>query len=328
MSETNNSKNVRDDEIDLLDLFKKMGNGLAKMFRTLGRWFLVSVVFLFRNWLPLFLSVVLGVGASYLLKFTSASFYTSDLVLRTNTMPAADMIAYINRLHTYCKEDNQAALADAISLKGGQVKNILDINASWIIDKGADGVPDMVDLKDKHDIYDTSDIRMTDRLNVRVKILEPLELGNVRDGILKFVAYDSLFIQRNRVRIRQNEELQVRISYDLLQLDSLQKIKYFEETQRMSQPGNGQMIFLQEQKTQLVYPEIQGLFERKQQLDADLTLYKDIVTVLSDFSIPAKRQNGGMYYGKVLIPLFFFLTLIILILLKNRKKLTEVYDKY
>jgi len=243
-------------------------------------------------------------------------------------MPAADMIAYINRLHTYCKEDNQAALADAISLKGGQVKNILDINASWIIDKGADGVPDMVDLKDNHDIYDTLDIRMTDRLNVRVKILEPLELGNVRDGILKFVAYDSLFIQRNRVRIRQNEELQVRISYDLLQLDSLQKIKYFEETQRMSQPGNGQMIFLQEQKTQLVYPEIQGLFERKQQLDADLTLYKDIVTVLSDFSIPAKRQNGGMYYGKVLIPLFFFLTLIILILLKNRKKLTEVYNKY
>jgi len=145
---------------------------------------------------------------------------------------------------------------------------------------------------------------------------------------LKFVAYDSLFSQRNRVRIRQNEELQVRISYDLLQLDSLQKIKYFEETQRMSQPGNGQMIFLQEQQTQLVYPEIQGLFERKQQLDADLTLYKDIVTVLSDFSIPAKRQNGGMYYGKVLIPLFFFLTLIILILLKNRKKLTEVYNKY
>jgi len=328
MSDTVNNKNVKDDEIDLLDLFKRIGRSLSKMFNAIGRGILISIVFLFRKWLPLFLSVVLGVGASYLLKFTSASFYTSDLVLRTNTMPAADMIAYINRLHTYCKEDNQAALADAISLKGGQVKNILDINASWIIDKGADGVPDMVDLKDKHDIYDTSDIRMTDRLNVRVKILEPLELGNVRDGILKFVAYDSLFIQRNRVRIRQNEELQVRISYDLLQLDSLQKIKYFEETQRMSQPGNGQMIFLQEQKTQLVYPEIQGLFERKQQLDADLTLYKDIVTVLSDFSIPAKRQNGGMYYGKVLIPLFFFLTLIILILLKNRKKLTEVYNKY
>ena len=328
MSETNNSKNVRDDEIDLLDLFKRMGNGLGKMFRTLGRWFLISVVFLFRNWLPLGLSLVLGVGASYLIKFTSASFYTSDMVLKTNTMTADEMIAYINRLHTFCKEDNQTALTEAISLNAGQVKNILDINANWIIDKGADGIPDIVDLKDNHNIYDTLNIRMSDRLNIRVKIIEPQELGNVRDGLLKYVSDDSLSNQRNKVRIRQNQELQERIRYDLEQLDSLQKIKYFEETQRMSQPGNGQMIFLQEQKTQLVYPEIQGLFERKQQLDANLTLYKDIVTVLSDFSIPAQRKNGGMYYGKVLIPLFFCLTLIILILLRNRKKLKEVYDKY
>jgi len=142
MSETTNSKNVRDDEIDLLDLFKRMGRGLGNMFTTLGRWFLISLVFLLRNWLPLFVSMVLGVGASYLLKFTSASFYTSDMVLKTNTMTADEMISYINRLHTYCREGNQTALSEAISLKDDKVKNILDISANWIIDKGADGIPD------------------------------------------------------------------------------------------------------------------------------------------------------------------------------------------
>jgi hypothetical protein len=237
------------------------------------------------------------------------------------------MIAYINRLHTYCKENNQTALIEAISLKAGQSKNILDIKASWIIDKGADGIPDMVDLKDSHNIYDTLNIRMSDRLNIRVNIIEPQELGNVRDGLIKFIQRDSLFQQRNRVRIRQNQELQERIRYDLEQLDSLQKIKYFEETQRMSQPGNGQMIFLQEQKTQLVYPEIQELFERRQQIDASLTLYKDIVTVLSDFSIPAKRKNGVLYYSMMIIPGLFGLTLILLILLKNKKKLKEIFTE-
>jgi hypothetical protein len=250
------------------------------------------------------------------------------MVLKTNTMTADEMISYINRLHIYCKEENQIALAEAISLKADQVKNILDINANWIIDKGDDGIPDAVDLKNTHDVYDTVNIRMSDRLNVRVKINEPQELGNLRDGLLKYVSADSLTIQRNNVRIRQYQELQVRISYDLEQLDSLQKIKYFEETQRMSQPGNGQMIFLQEQKTQLVYPEIQELFARRQQLDAILTLFKDIVTVLSDFSIPAQRQNGGFYYARVVVPIFFLLTLIVLILLKNRKKLKEVLNKY
>lgn len=317
-----------DDEIDLLELLRRFWNALCRMFRSIGRWTLISIVFLFRNWLPLGLSVILGVGASYLLKFTLDPFYTSDLVLRTNTLPAADMIEYIDRLHTYCEEDNQAALMGAISLSEDQVKNIIDINSCWIIDRGRDGIPDIVDIKDKHNIYDTLNIRMQDRLNIRVKVIVPQVLINVRDGIIRYIDSDSLFQQRNRIRLKQSQELATRYGYDILQLDSLQKIKYFEETQRLSQPGDGQMVFLQEQKTQLVYSDIYGLFEKRQILDADLTLYEDIVTILSDFSKPAKRKNGGTYYGKVVIPLFFCLTLIVLILLNNRKKLQEVFLNY
>lgn len=328
MSESENIKNVRDDEIDLLDLFKRMGKGLGKMFRTLGRWLLISIVFLLRNWLPLLASVIIGVGASYLLKFTSASFYTSDMVLRTNAIQAGDMIPYINRLHIYCKEKNQAALSEAVSLNNDQIKNIIDINAYWIIDKNADGTPDMVDLRESHDVYDTINIRMNDRLNVRVKIIQPQELHNLRDGLLMYIDKDSLFQQRNRVRLRQINEMVARLDYDILQLDSLQKIKYFEETKRLNQTGNSPILLMQEQKTQLVYSDIHGLFERKQNLDSELSLYNDLATILSDFSIPAQRQNGGMYYGKVVIPSVFVLTLIILIILHNRKKLKDIFEKY
>jgi hypothetical protein len=328
MSETMNSRNVRDDEIDLLELFKRFGNALGRMFRTLGRWTLISIVFLLRHWLPLGLSIALGIGISALLKYTSGSFYSSNLVLKTNNPPPSDYIEYINRLHTFCKENNRPALMDAISVSEVQAKNIIDISAFWIIDKGADGIADMVDLNNTHNVYDTINIRMQDRLNVGVRIKVPQELSNIRNGIIRYINSDSLFQQRNRVRLRQNQELQLRITYDLLQLDSLQKIKYFEETQRMSQPGNGQMIFLQEQKTQLVYPEIHELFERKQYLDANRTLYKDIVTVLSEFSIPAERVNGLMYYGKNVIPVFFGLTIILLIILTNRNKVKEIFRKY
>ncbi len=328
MSETTDSKTTKDDEIDLLDLFKRMGNAFGRMFRTLGRWSLVSIVFLFRRWLPLCLSIILGVGASYLLKYTSSSFYTSDLVFRTNNYTPADMIAHINRLHTYCKENNRPALMQATGLSQDQAKNLSDISAFWIIDQGRDGIADMVDFKNNHNIYDTVNVRMQDRFNVRVKINEPQEVANIKNGLIRYINSDSLFQQRNRVRLRQNRELLTRLEYDILQLDSLQKIKYFEETQRMSKPGNGQMIFLQEQKTQLVYPDIQDLLEKKQRIDADMTLYKDIITVLSEFSVPTQRQNGGMYYGKVVIPVFFSITLLILILLTNKKKLKEIYNRY
>jgi hypothetical protein len=128
--------------------------------------------------------------------------------------------------------------------------------------------------------------------------------------------------------MRQNHELLARLNFDILQLDSLQKVKYFEETRNIKPITGGQIVFLQEQKTQLVYTDIQSLFARKQLLESERDLYSGIVTVLSDFSMPTGRENGTMFYGKKVIPFFFFLTLIVLIIFANRKKLFELYKKY
>ena len=85
------------------------------------------------------------------------------------------------------------------------------------------------------------------------------------------------------------------------------------------------MIFLQEQKTQLVYSDIYNLYEQKQKLEAERDLYKEIITVLSEFSVPAKRDNGLIYYGKYVIPICFLITLLVLIIIANQRKLEEVY---
>lgn len=329
MSEiTTNNKNVRDDEIDLLDLFRRMGKTLSKWFNALGRAFLISVVFMLRKWLPLGLSVIIGVGVSYLLKYTSESSFTSDMVLRTNTVAPADLIPYINKLHTFCMENNQSALASAISSTTEQVKNIIDIDGFWIIDRNKDNTPDMVDYFGNHNVYDTVNVRMQDRMDIRVRIKTPQELTMVRDGIIKYIESDSLYQQKNRLRIRQNQELLTRLDYDILQLDSLQKVKYFEETRNMQPKSGGQMIFLQEQKTQLLYDEIYDLYARKQALESDRDLYKGLVTVISEFSLPAKRDNGGLYYAKIIVPVAFVLTLLILLILANRRNLEEIFKKY
>jgi hypothetical protein len=340
MSEITTNKNVRDDEIDLLDLFKRMGRTLNRWGNALGRAFLISVVFLIKRWLPLGLSIVAGIGISYFLKITSASFYTSDLefrnnlslmdikTLRDNSGTTSEIISKINKLHTFCVQYNLTALSDAISMKPESVKNISDISAYWIIDQSRDGIPDYVDYKGNHSAYDTINIRMQDRFDIRVKINSPQDLNLVRDGIIKFIENDSLYQQRNRVRLRQNNDLLLRLNYDIIQLDSLQKVKYFEETRNMKPKSGGQIIFMQEQKTQLVYDDIYSLYTKKQKLESERDLYKGVVTVISDFSLPSKRDNGAWYYGKYIIPGFFILILLILIIFSNRKKLEELYNKY
>jgi hypothetical protein len=340
MSEITTNKNVRDDEIDMLDLFKRMGRTLNRWGMALGKAFLISVVYILKRWLPLGLSIVAGIGISYLLKTSSASFYTSDMVfrnnlalidkktLRDNSGTTSEIISKINKLHAFCSENNQVALSIALTMKPESVKNISDISAYWIIDMSKDGIPDYVDYKGNHGAYDTINIRMQDRFDIRVKINSPQDLNLVRDGIIKFIESDSLYQQRNRLRLRQNLDLLTHLNYDILQLDSLQKVKYFEETRNMKPSGGGQIVFMQEQKTQLVYGDIYALFERKQKLESEQDLYKGVVTVLSDFTFPTRRDNGAMYYGKQVIPIVFLITLLILIILSNRKRLEEVYKKY
>jgi len=341
MSENaSNNKNVRNDEIDLMDLFRRMGRTLIRWGHALGRALLISLVFMVKRWLPLGLSIALGIGISYLLKNTSASSYTSDMVFRNNLVlidkltfrdnsgTTSEIISKINKLHTFCLENNSMALSEALSMKPESVTYISDISAYWIIDQSRDGIPDFVDYKGNHSPYDTINVRMPDRLDIRVKINSPQDLNLVRDGIIRFIESDSLYQQRNRVRLRQNQDLLARYNYDILQLDSLQKVKYFEETRNIKPNNGGQMVFLQEQKTQLVYGDIYSLYTKKQLLESERDLYKGIVTVLSDFSLPARRDNGAMYYGRLVIPFLFFLTLLILIILSNRKKLQEIYNKY
>ena len=340
MSDLNNTKNVRNDEIDLLDLFKRMGRTLAKWANSLIRIILISVIFLIKRWLPLGLSIMVGIGISYFLKATSPSFYTSDIVFRNNLVilekktlkdesgTTFELISKINKLHNFCSSNNTNALSEAISMKIEAAKNISDISAFWIIDQGRDGVPDLVDYKNNHSAYDTVNIRMQDRLDIRVKINSPQDLNLIRDGILKFIENDSLYQQRNRIRNKQNQDLLIRYNYDIIQLDSLQKVKYFEETRKLNPASGGQIVFMQEQKTQLVYSDIYQLYTKKQLLETERDLYKGIVTVLSDFSLPSRRDNGGLYYGKQIIPISFIIALLILLISANRENLKEIYKKY
>jgi hypothetical protein len=328
MSDNQINSKPQGNELDLLELSRRIGKRLGNMFRAIGRGTLITTVFLLKKWLPLSLSIITGILISYALKLASSSFYTSDITIRSNAVPNSDIVSYIDKLHVFCREGNKAALANALSLDSAQVNNIKDIKALWIIDMGRDGIPDFIDIKGKHNVYDTVNVRMQDRLAIRVKISTPQELSSLRDGLFKYISNDSLFRQKNRVRLKQSDELIARLNYDIEQLDSLQEVKYFEETRRNIPPSGGQMIFMQTPNTQLLYSDIYELYRRKQAAESERALYSNLITLLSDFTVPFRPENSTMYYGKKIIPAIFFLAVIIILMWDNRKKLMDVYNKY
>jgi len=328
MSENHELNIKKDDEVDLIDLFSRVSKSVIKGFRTFCRGILHIFFFLLRNWFWLACSILLGAGISYVMKSSSEKFYKSELTLRTNTIPNAEMISYINRLHTFCEEENIGELASALSVSTEKVNSIKDIEAFWMIDMGKDNIPDYIDFHGKHDVLDTSNVRMTDRFVIRVKTSVPQELSAIRDGIFSYVHNNQFYVEQNTLRLRQVDDLLARIDYEVQQLDSLQKLKYFEESRRLMPKEGGQMIFLQDYETQLLHNDISELIRQKQDLERTKTIYPGIITLLNDFTPPNKPDNGMLYYGKVVIPVIFILTIILILLILNRNKLTEAYKKY
>lgn len=323
-----NNRTTGNDEIDLLDLFRRMGRTVARWFNAIGKAILISIVFLIRNWLFLLLSIIFGTGVSYILKKSAKPVFNSDMVLKVNVPSAAEMISYLNRLHTFCLEDNKDGLAKALSLDEQRVSRVDDISAYWIIDEGKDSIPDFVDYTNNHDIYDTIDVRMKDRFDIRILTGSAEDISLIRTGILSYLNNNELFRQRNDLRLKQTGEMIARLEYDISELDSLQKIKYYEESKKLVPGTGGQMVFLQEQKTQLLYGDIYLLYQRKQRLEQQASIYKDIITIISDFPEPIARANGIFYYIKSIVPVFFFLTVIILIIKFNRRRLIDIYHQY
>lgn len=329
MSETDNTKSIKDDQIDLLDLFKRIGKAFRKGMNAIGRATLVTIIFLLKKSVWLVLSVLIGLGASLIIRMKAEKIYSSEMTIRSNAVPNSDMITYINRLHTFCMGNDSLAMGAALSLSPDKKRFIKDIQAYWAIDLAKDGIPDRVDYKNNYNVNDTMNVRMTDRFIVRARLTDPKEFSHLSEKIIKYVNQNPLFQQRNLFRLARISELHERLIHDISQLDSLQRVKYFEETRNRIRASGGQMVFLQEQNTQLIYSDIYSLYARKQIYDQDLEIYQDILSLLNDFIVPTTPINGSwMFYGKKIIPTLFILCLLILLFIHNRKKLLEVFRKY
>jgi len=325
MSENKESTNK---ELDLLELITNLFRTLGHLILSAGRLLLSGVLFLFRKWLPLGISIMIGIGITYAVKKFLPPVYSTEMTCRTNAMPNADIIAYINRLHSFCLTKNINALSESLSIPAEKAEMITDIQAFWVVDMNNDETPDYVDYKNKHNVYDTVNLRMRDRFVVRARFKSLNDLQGIRDGFTSYINDNPLFKERNNVRLRQIDELTIRYNYDIKQLDSLQKIKYYEETKNMIPGKTGQMVFLQEQKTQLVYEDIYRLYAQKQGLEIEKAIYSDIISILSDFAVPVRPFTGMIYYGKFIIPTFLALALIILVIISNKQTIRELFRKY
>ncbi len=314
-------------EIDLLQLMIRFGKALSRVFRSIGRSFIVLLVFIIRKWLILGLSLIMGIIISMLLSDFAKGIYSSEFILRNNLANNTEMISHVERLSGMIESDDYDNLRGMLNIPELDSGSLIDIRAYWVIDRNRDGTPDYIDYYEKYNVYDTNDVRMRDRLAIVVSTRDVTQQKPLMNGVIDYINNYNLFVKQNDLRLAHYGELIDKYSYEIDQLDSLQiEMSYNKRLDINSFPG--QILFLQEREIPLLYNDINDLIRMKQRLEIEREIYFKPVTLLVEPDRAALKVNTTMYYARWIVPSIFGLVILLLAAIKNKSYLKEIFKKY
>lgn len=310
----------RNDEIDLIEVFQKIGNAIVKLFNSFL--FLLYRILLFFIRRAILIGVILILCLTFgVFKYkTSPSYYSSTLEAYSNAMSSIDMINYVNNLHELFLEDNTIGLQNKLGISEDKLEEIKDVKAYKVVDFDMDGIPDLIDFEED---YETSDsIISRNRFAVKVEVFNQESFPIIQESILSFIDQNKYIKERNTIRKRQLNELITKLDFEISSLDSLKKKEYFTKEEE-AKTQTGQILVMNEIETQLYHPQIIALYKEKQRLEETLELRTEPITIIQDFSTLSVTENNLMFYIKFWGPVGLFLGILIATLIETRKIITK-----
>lgn len=317
------SDTQRNDEIDLLELFQKIFSWFGKVFTWIGETALRVFLFYVRKSPYLFGFLILGVVVGYGIWKITPRYYSSEMIIKPNSISNADLVHFINGISM--KGDNNKIAAN-FNIDTTQVANIKSIKASWFIDVNKDGTGDYVDYDDAFNISDTSMRRINNRLNIKVEIYDTSAIHGLSEGIIHYIESIQFFKKSHNVKIRQIKEDLAKVELELSELDSLQGILYFEEKLKTNE--NDKFLILNEKEEQLLHPQIISLYNQKLEYERNLELYPDMITVIQDFTPVTQAENNIFKLMINWAAILFGIGFILLGVIRQLQFLRDIIKKY
>lgn len=278
----------RNDEIDLIELFQKMGNGIKRMFLALLNFLYQVLLFFIRKAIFIGIITVIFLSLGIIFYKISPRYYSSTMEAYSNAMSSIDMINYVNNINELFLDKNTEEIQVKLGLSANEVEKIKTIKAFKTIDYNEDGVPDLTDFNEKYKTSDT--IVSPSRFVIKAEILAPEIIPLIQAKIIDYINNNKYITELNTVRKQQLNELISKYDTEILILDSLKKTEYFASEEKVKTQA-GQLLVLNEKETQLYHEKIITMYKQKQEIERTLKLRLEPVTVIQGFSDLSKIEN-------------------------------------
>lgn len=307
------------DEIDLIELFNRMGRGIKKGINWLFNLILDFLRLILRKSFWILASIILGLAAAYFLYQGTPRYYSSEMTAISNSINNSYIISSINLINDLFKEKNYPIAAEYLSIDTNTVKLIKSVEAFYTIDINRDKLPDYVDYRWKYDpLRDTLPKRLNDYFVIRLEVYDEKVFTTVRDGIINYIYKNKFIIENNTERLRQNKILIESIDAEIRKLDSLQNVEYFNLPLQQKANSN-QMVVLNEKDRKLYHEQKLQLEREKLRLEKDLNINSEPITIVQDFTPLSKAVNPYSKYAVKIGLIFALLGFIVSLLWQYRR---------
>jgi hypothetical protein len=312
----------RNDEIDLIEVFQKMGNGIVNLCNKLIHLLYQILLFFIRRAILIGVIVLIGLAIGFFRFKSTPRYYSSSLEAYSNAMSSLDMISYVNNINELFAEGNFTGLEEKLRMDSVKLTEVKNVKAYKVIDLNKDGITDLVDYDEK---YQTSDTTISkSRFVVKVEVFDQSVFPVIQESILKYIEDNKYIHDLNAIRKKQLNELIAKLDSEISTLDSLKKTEYFKKADDQLKTQAGQLLVMNEKTTQLYHPQIISLYKEKQGLEQQLELRTDPITIIQDFSALSVVENNLMHYLKIFGIIGIVLGILIGILVENLKGIRKL----
>lgn len=349
----NNETAPRDPDADISLLLYKTGKSfkhfllwIGRCFRKLGSALLVTLLFLFRNFIWLLVGAALGAGYS-IFKETRGSAYTSEMVVKANYNSARNVYNTIDYLNALISSGQTSELGNFFGITSDEAKQLSDFSIEPVeselitadLYKQEFFQPER-DKKMRLDTFWTRTIKYKDFKESLTKYdypyqkitaytTNPLLFSKLQNGISEHIGKNELLTAVNEQEAKSNAGEERLLEMSIKNLDSLRIAYNLGISKGTNIPTGNQMTVLQT-LPEVSIPEL-DLYDKQLKLQDELkktraraATEKNVVEVVSPFNPVGKKIS---FVQSILwAALFGFLAVLSILLLIAFYKWLVVFE--
>jgi hypothetical protein len=337
------SKKTAEDEIDLNQLFAKIGD----FFRGIGHG-IISFAALLRNiplkhkWLFISMTIIGGAVSYYYASYLRKKFYESSMILSSDYLNKRIMDNAIEKLNHLASEQSPRGLAKSLVISDTLAENIDRFDAKPFVAES-----DLIELEVlkeqlKNAQLNSKNEKVIEQVVKRIEIenrhafeltvrtysatsIKPLQVALV--NYFKNNSYIQKRVEINRLNLQARKS---KLLHDSQKLDSLKKIIYsnYRAMAEQGRQGSNNVILSDKPVTNPIDVYTQGLriYDALEEAEKDIYLQKDfeVVDGFTEFSEPASARRSQIILTGMLIG--FALGYVVVALTRLNKYLSTIEE--